>query len=243
MRSKAGFTLVELLVSMSIGTLVLLLAVTALRSTGDGYGRSTGGIAAEREARALLNQLGEDLSKALRGREMRFEEGGDRWRRDEIGFLCLQPRDAQAREEAIGDLCAVVYRVADVPLGDGVLRCLVRGFRGSRETFEALEAGNLASLYAERPEDEPIAYGVVEFEAEPLVREEGGGWRTWEADPEWTGPEAVRLRLVVARRQLLDKLSDAGGWESSPLLGDPEEVDRNRDLEVYEVIHPFSHEG
>ncbi len=242
MKARAGFTLIELMVSMALGAVVLLLAVGALRAVGDGYGRSTDGVAAEREARAVLTQAAEDLSKGVGGREMVFERNGEGWRRDRLGFFCLQPADAQSDAERVGDLCAVVYYVEDIEIGGDTVRCLMRGFRGSGETFEALRNDNETSLFAREDADEPVAFGVVSFEVNPVLREDDG-WTEWRAeeDPEWTGPDAVGLRVVVARRELIAKLRDSGGWNGSPLLGEPEEADRSDQLEIYEILQSFAH--
>ena len=245
-RQAAGFTLVEMMVSMAVGTIIILLAVSLLRTTSEGYDRNTGNMAAEREARAALTQATEDLSKLVEGDELLIEEAGGGWRRDRLGFLCLQPEDAQSRDERVGDLCAVVYYVRDLEIGRDTVRCLVRGFRGSGEVFPAVKAGTVASLYQPQPQDEPIAFGVLSFESEGLVRG-AGDWRRWQPrppdDPFGAGPDAVRLRLVVARREMLGKLREAGDWENPPLLGPPAEAERSKHLEVYEVIHPLAHES
>jgi prepilin-type N-terminal cleavage/methylation domain-containing protein len=248
-RDPAGFTLVEMMVSMAVGTIIILLAVSLLRTTSDGYDRNTGNMAAEREARAALTQAGEDLSKRIAGHELLAEgrEGG--WPQDRLGFLCLQPEDAQSRDERVGDLCAVVYYVRNLEIGRDTVRCLVRGFRGSGEVFPALEAGTVAALYEPQPQDEPIAFGVLAFEVEGLRREGRewarwqGSWRAQPVDPVAEPPAALRLRLVVARRELLGKLRDSGDWVGHPLLGPPDEAERSKYLEVYEVIQALSHES
>lgn len=254
MRARRGFSLIELMVSMAVGMIVLLLAVSALRAVGEGYGRGTDGVAAEREARAVLTQAAEDLSKAVSGLEMVFEDSGSGWRRDRLGFFCLQPDDAQADSERVGDLCAVVYYVEDIEVGGELVRCLMRGFRGSQESFAALRSGDGSSLFEPDESDEPVSFGVIQFKVEPLVRQavegeggEGSGeWVEWTPaeDPEeeaWEGPDAVRLGLVVARRELIAKLRDGGAWDSSPLLGDPERADESDQLELYEILQPFAH--
>ncbi|MCH7227182.1 PilW family protein [Haloferula sp. A504] len=242
MRTRAGFTLVELIVSMAIGSIVLLLAVGALRAVGEGYGRGTDGVAAEREARAVLTQAAEDLSKAVGGREMVFEQNGEGWHRDRLGFFCLQPPDAQSDAERVGDLCAVVYYVSDIEMGGDTVRCMMRGFRGSGETFEALRAGEEAGLFLPDPADEPVAFGVVSFEMKPLLRD-ATGWTAWRAedDPGWNGPDAVAMRIVVARRELSAKLRDSAAWDASPLLGEPDEAELSDQLEIYEILQHFAH--
>ena len=243
MKRSPGFTLVEILASTGIGAVVLLLAVAALRTTGNEYGRSTDGVAAERESRAILTQVAEDMSKASGG-ELEIENSSDPWRRDTLGFTCLQPADAQAKDEAVGDLCLVYYYVKDLEIGRDTVRCLMRGFRSSETVFDALKGKRLDDLYEERSVDEPVAFGVLSFEVEPLVREKGGAWKVWQDNPDdpFAGtPAVVKMKLVVARRELASKLRTADDWDSSPLIGDPDDAKRSKLLEVYEIIHPFGH--
>jgi len=244
---KRGFTLIELMVAMSVGMIVLLAAVGMLQSAGDGYGRNTDGISAEREARAVLTQAGEDLSKAVRKRLLVESQDVGGWKADRLGFLCLQPADAQSENERLGDLCAVVYYLQDLPMGGQSVRCLMRGFRGSAETFEAVGGGRVGSLYQPKSTDEPVAFGVVAFEVEPLVRGAGGKFEKWQAptDPdaevtEW--PSSLRMSLVVARKELTGKLRVAADWQTHPLLGLPADAANSRQLEIYEALQPFGHE-
>lgn len=236
-----GFTLVEMMVSMVIASIVLVLAVGVLHSTSDSYGRNTGSVAAEREARAVLTQAAEDLSKAVMGERAEIEAQGSGWRQDRLGFLCLQPPDAQSKTQRVGDLCAVVYYVQDLQIGRDTVRCLLRGFRGSEETFQAVKTGTVDGLYDARPADEPVSFGVLSFEAEPLGRTAEGQWQ--KQTEEDKAPEAVRMRLVVARRELLGKLRTTADWNGHPLIGLPSEVERSKYLEAYEVIQPFAHES
>lgn len=247
MKKHSGFTLIELVVSMGIGMIILLLAVTSLNSASTGYGRNTDGISAEREARAVLTQIAEDLSKAVWHKDTVVEKGTEPRRRDKIGFLFLQPADAQTEAEHIGDLCATVYYVADLATGGREVRCLMRGFRGSEETFEAIRSDDVASLFDAVESDEPISIGVLSFEVSPLERQEGGGWTDWidqrttdSDDPFASAPQGVKLRLVVARRELMAKLRASEDWDQSPLIPKPDLDNESKQVEVYEILHPFS---
>ncbi|MGE9271111.1 MAG: prepilin-type N-terminal cleavage/methylation domain-containing protein, partial [Verrucomicrobiales bacterium] len=177
--ANRGFTLVEMMVSMAMGSVVLVLAVVSLRSTGDGYSRSTNGVSAEREARAGLTIATEDLAKAVSGQEMVFGGDEDGWPQDKLGFPCLQPEDAQTPDDLEGDLCAVVYYLKDLQVGRDWVRCLMRGFRDSRETYEAIRGLKVTSLYEAQEVDEPVAFGVLSFAVEPLLRGVGGAWEDW----------------------------------------------------------------
>ena len=241
MKRAQGFTLVEILASTAIGAVVLLLAVASLNRTGNEYGRSTDGVAAEREARAILTQVAEDMSKAS-AYSLEIEESNDGWRQDKLGFTCLQPADAQAKDEAIGDLCLVYYYVKDLEIGRETVRCLMRGFRSSDEVFRAVKDDSVEDLYEERTVDEPVAFGVIAFEAEGLLRQKGGSWKVWKKnsdDPFAEMPDVVRMKLVVARRELVAKLRTSEDWNSSPLIGDPQKAERSKLLEIYEITHPF----
>lgn len=229
---------------MGIGMVVLLLAVSSLDSAGKGYGRNTDGITSEREARASLTQIGEDLSRAVWHRDTLVKHEGEDRALDQLGFLMLQPDDAQSDDERIGDLCATVYYVADLDTGGRMVRCLMRGFRNSQATFEAVKEGNVASLFGKTDADEPVAFGVLSFGVTPLRRMESGEWHDMEEGEMSSGttqPEAFRLKLLLARRELAAKLMRSEDWEQSRLIPDSEHVEESNQVEFYEVIQNFAH--
>ena len=169
-----GFSLIELMFSMAIGSVILILAATMLGSSGEGYERIGGSVASEREARALFTQLSADLATARFHKDGVIEKSSKSWSADRIGFLSLQPAQAQTDKNRIGDLCAVSYYTKDLTIGGKTVRCLMRGFRESKETFEALRDDKVKLLFdpptnPELDTDEPVAFGVVSFEAHPKV--------------------------------------------------------------------------
>lgn len=246
-----GFSLIELMCSMAIGATILVAAAALLGSSGEGYERVGGGVASEREARALMTQLSTDLATARFHKDGIMEKSGDSWVKDRLGFLSLQPSQAQSKDELIGDLCAVHYYIDDIKIGGKVVRCLMRGFKGSKPTFDALKGNTVPSLFLKSGAgganvDEPVAFGVVSFQATPKSRDADGKWIDWVKN-DITGPEALDVRLVIARRELTGKLTTAGDWDgagkSGRLLGNPNETDRNKSLEVYGTLIRFgSHE-
>ena len=235
-RHPRGFTLIELLFSMVIGSVLLVVAATMLGSSGDGYERIGGNVASEREARAVINQLAADLSTARFHKDAVTEKSIAAWPRDKLGFLSLQPAQAQSKAGRIGDLCAVNYYISDLTIGGKKVRCLMRGFRESHETFEALREDKVGSLFEQKPavdSDEPVAFGVISFEARPRSRDSGGQWIDWVKNDQ-TGPEAFDLKLVLARRDLAGKLKLPADWDGGgSLLGDASKADRNKNLEIY----------
>ena len=238
-RQPRGFTLIELMVSMAIGSILLLAAAVLLGSSGDNYERISGGVAAEREARALITRFTSDLSAATFHKDGVFEQSTTSWPADRIGFLSLQPSEAQSDAGRIGDLCAVSYYLKDLPINGNSIRCLMRGFRESKDTFDALGNDSIPSLFAPQGGiDEPVAFGVVSFEARPKSRDPSGKWIDWVPN-DITAPEALETRLVVARRALAARLKTTADWDGSALLGTPAEAGRNKDLEIFSALIRF----
>jgi hypothetical protein len=226
------------MVSMAIGSIILLAAASLLGGSGESYERVGGSVAAEREARAIITQLGTDLNSAHFHKDAVIRLDISAWPDDQLGFLSLQPDAAQSDDKRIGDLCAVNYYLDDLNIGGKKVRCLMRGFRESRETFDALEAGTIADLFTLRNGiDEPVAFNVVSFQARPMVREPGGAWTTWIPNADGTiAPDAVDVRLVIARRDLAGRLQTTSDWDgvgSGGKLGNSADADHNPDLEVY----------
>jgi prepilin-type N-terminal cleavage/methylation domain-containing protein len=239
--SRRGFTLIELMATMAIGGGLLLLAAGLLGRAGQGYARGSDGVAAEREARAALALIADDLAQAVWHRDCVLDPGGgDGWPRARLGLLSLQAGDAQSDQGRAGDLCAIHYQLRDLRIGQKTVRCLMRGFHDSAAVFPSLAAGSAAPLFEARDDDEPLAFGVLAFEARPLVRKADGKLADWVPDEARSqAPDFVRLRLVIARRDLLAKLSTAADWDAHPLLGDPARAAEHPQLEVHESLLRF----
>ncbi len=238
-RQNCGFTLIELMCSMAIGSIILFTAVSVLGSSGDSYTRVSGGMVVEREARVVVAQMTSDLSSAMFHKDAVFEKSTGNWSADRIGFLSLQPADAQADADRIGDLCAVSYYLKNLTIDGKSVRCLMRGFRDSRQTFASLGSDAVSSLISEQSAlDEPIAFNVVSFEFRPKSRDASGRWVDWVVD-DVAGPAALDLRLIIARRNLAERLIQPSDWDGRKWLGNPSDADRNKDLEIYGAMIRF----
>ena len=246
-RCDSGFSLIELMFSMAIGSVILILAVTLLGTSGDGYELASGRVACDQEARAVITQLSSDLATAVFYKEGIIEKSSVKWPVDRLGFLSLQPESAQTDLGRIGDLCAVNYYVHDLTLGGKTVRCLMRGFRESNDTFKSLRDEDTAPLFEPKLTlDEPIAFGVVSFEARPQLRDSQGKWIDWVKD-DIVGPEALQIKIVIARRNLTGKLKLPDDWDGNgsteKLLGEAAKADRNKNLEVYATTLRFGNYG
>lgn len=240
-----GFSLIELMFSMAIGSIILIVAATLLGTSGDSYERISGGITSEREARAVITQLSADLATAVFHPYDIIEKSQATWPLDRLGFLSLQPETAQTESGRIGDLCAVNYYIKDLTYGEKNIRCLMRGFRESRDTFQALRDENPAPLFQLRPYlDEPIAFGIASFEARPKRRDNNGKWIDWIKN-NIVGPEALEIKIIIARPSLTGKLKLPADWdgggENGKLLGNATHADKNKNLNTYATTLRFGH--
>lgn len=239
-----GFTLVELMFSLAVGAVVLLAAAAFLGSSADGYAKVGGNVSTERENRMIMSEISSELSSAVFHEDMRLERTGVTWPTAHLGFLTLRPVDAQSANNQIGDLCAVHYYLKDLTIGGRVVRCVMRGFRDSKQTFDALRNDTMGALFApDDVMDEPIALRVVSFDANPLVMDASGNWVD-APQPLVDAPEAVRIRLVIVRPSLSGRLVAAADWDGTTAMaeremGNPSEARRNAHLQVFESVLPF----
>lgn len=242
-RKSNGFTLVELMIAMTIGTVVLLTAAAMLGRGGDEYARIGGNVGSEREARAIVTQLGEDLRCATFHADSVFEKSGAAWPLDRLGVFVLQPADAQSTQGHLGDLCAVQYYLRDLMINGKAVRCLMRGFRESKDTFAAIGRGEAPRLFTPAERDEPVAFGVLAFEARPKSRDASGAWLDW-VKSSTIPPEAVELKLVIARRETAAKLTTSAAWDgggrTARLLGSYPNARANKHIEVVSTIVRFA---
>lgn len=231
-----GFTLMELMVSMAIGSIVLFVAASMLGTAGDSYDRIAGDVASDRDARAAISQLTLDLSSALFHKECAFDTSAKSWPSDSMGFLTLQPLEAQTQVGRIGDVCAVHYYIQDITSGGSTVRCLMRGFLESAPTFAALSQTPVPPIFTVSPADEIMAFGVVSFEAKPKFRNLDGVLIDWSPSTN-TNPNAIDFKLIVARKDLVSRLTTPAAWDGSgnhaKLLGNPTNAHNHADLDVY----------
>jgi prepilin-type N-terminal cleavage/methylation domain-containing protein len=238
-----GFSLIELLVSTAIISIILILAASMLDRSTDSYGQIHASIASDREARSAITQLTSDLSNASFHKDGLFEQSAKTWPVDRLGFLSLKPVDSQTPATCIGDGCAVNYYIKDLKIGGKVVRCLMRGFRESNDTFAALRSGSVSSLFQQRENlDEPMAFGVISFEARPKTKDVQGKWLDW-ATNDKVSPQAIEIKLVIVRQEMMIRLNDSRDWDGTTAvgetLGSAAESSHNKNLEVYQATLRF----
>jgi prepilin-type N-terminal cleavage/methylation domain-containing protein len=134
--SKAGFTLLELLVSSAILSIVMMVLLTSV-STGLSLWRSTEQkVSVDREGRTAMHILEEDLRGMVNPSNTslmpRFDTLRDAQR--PLRFLTVKPKDYQANQADVGDVCFVEYRY--------ISNALSRASLDSEATFAAMTNGS-----------------------------------------------------------------------------------------------------
>jgi prepilin-type N-terminal cleavage/methylation domain-containing protein len=103
-----GFTLVELLVAMSITTILLLTMLQVTAWSLNLWRSSEGKNAAGREGQGALQLIRQDLQTMIVPTNTNF------WPQvvgsNGVRFLALKPKDFQANDGGDGDVCFVEYR-------------------------------------------------------------------------------------------------------------------------------------
>jgi hypothetical protein len=190
--------------------------------------------------------LTSDFSTACYHKDMQFTASTILWPTDQIGFLSLKSACSQTDTVHIGDLCSVNYYVKDLIINGKMVRCLMKGFSASHDTFDALKTKNPSSLFKENLSlDEPIAFGVLSFEARLRVKDDSGKWIEWEKN-DMLDPQRVEIKLVIVRREMMGRLIQSQDWDGTSnvgiALGKATESGRNKNLEVYQAMLPFGND-
>lgn len=142
--AAAGFTLLELLVSMAVMSIVLAVMFVALSTSMSLWRNTDSKIASDREARAVEFLLARDLANIVIPAQTNF------WPRVSVAgnstylrFLALVPGTAQSTSAAdMGDVCYVEYAV--VPSTNGPGREVRRLLWPSAQTYvSVIQAGAL----------------------------------------------------------------------------------------------------
>jgi prepilin-type N-terminal cleavage/methylation domain-containing protein len=243
-----GFTLAELMVSMSIGSFLLLIVLAVVGAGGDGYDAATQRVDANVEARAGLTTLADDIASMLYDENFVVSELNGSWSGSELSFLTLKPRTAQDSSQAAGDLCFVHYYTAVTQQLEGetgpFTRKLYRRLVSSAEVISTLKGGGDYTTPVRDPkrrEDEAIAFNVVQFLVKPMVEQDGGEAEEWQEGDE--APDYIEVTLRVTDSRTAALLPDEADWESGSglaegLLGSEADPEAGKNLRTYEVVIP-----
>lgn len=245
---SGGFTLAELMVSMTIGSVLLLVVLAVVQSGGDGYSTATQRVDANVEARAALTTLADDLSSVKFDDNFVLKEVVGSWSGSELSFLTLKPPTAQDRSLALGDLCFVHYYTAVTRQLEGTTgpysRKLYRRLVSSRAVMDVLRnGGNFETPVVDpnRPEDEAVAFNVVQFLVTGKVEADDGtvvDWTKGNGEPDF-----VEVTLRVTDNKTAALFTEQGDWEATSdlarrMLGTEADPESGQRLRTYHVEVP-----
>lgn len=230
-RREAGFTLLELLISMTILSLLLVILMAIVDSSTKLWRVSENRVDSFREARAALNVIAADLRGALAtGNENFFQintstnlpstalsppEAGN------LFFLTRMPADAQSPESNDSDVCAVGYFLAydSVVFGSGERTMnLYRFFENSNETFKLIEDDK---KLPDRPlttgpsGEEVLARNIVKFEVSAFVYSDSGTLEKFVPSPETPFPDVLEISLVALNNEIAQRLKSESDWRQT----------------------------
>lgn len=196
----AGFTLMELMVTMAILTIILGMALQVTNSTRNSIRISEGKSVNDSYARKAFAQIGRDFSQIIARDDVRVELTS-RSGNDKLAFLCnTRGLDASG---AIGDrlVSLVTYELEQDPREGVVLR---RGSNGHRFSDPATQSLNLNPAVqfssVPTPNVQTLSRNVIRFEVEYLVQGTNGVTR----ENTFTGNSISNLKGVVITLATLD---------------------------------------
>ncbi len=232
MRSRFGFTLLEVMVATVVVMLAMVLGFSVLEQSRSAYVRAADGDAVDADLRELFRLMAEDASSMSGRAGWRHRVSEGHWAADEVSWQFLRPAAAQSPDAWIGDCCVVRYRLSDQLVNGRVVRCLMRSVMDSGQWRER-EVSGVCDWPADQPE-EMVAEGVVSFRVQPVV---------WNAESGWSPcPDgdrmavAMRVEVVAASRPIRQRLRSAQDWDASLLLRDPERVETHPDLVLSQAL-------
>lgn len=169
-KTRPGFTMIELLVSMAITSVLMLVMFSLVGQSTDSYTQTQRAVNTLSQARAFLQFFDRELSTRLPATRLIHEMGSGTGvaGTDRIAFVRAISIDEELAANP-GDLNTSYYYVEYS--GDGANAespKLFRGVLGASETQALLTAGGEPMFPTSKPAtDEPIVPNILGFEARP----------------------------------------------------------------------------
>lgn len=237
-RRSRGFTLLELLVAITVLSLLLVILLGMVEASTQLWRANENRVDAYREARAAINRIANDLSSIYASKnEKHFltHEDSDSPKitaatppehmEGRLFFLTALPTDAQEDGKNKSDLCAVGYFLGydkTSLIGKGTDSYnLYRYFRSSDDTFNALRTGKPfdgISLNT-APTDtrtEIIARNIVSFTVTPLTIDplDSETLKEFSKSDRTPFPDIVEIHLTAISNEASKRLLTEGNWKS-----------------------------
>lgn len=215
-----GFTLVELLVAMSITSIIVLVLFGLVGQTTTNYRFSQRKITTLSDARAFLQFIEAELTGRISHTKFHWQQ--DSLTSSRCAFTITRAAEEFLANPAEGDLSTVVYYLDFTP--DDLQRSSFKVFRKKLDaatTQQLLEQQTAAPFPTVNPStDEAILYNCLTFSLKPLRRLPTGAFQPWTAS-DLIAPDAVELTLEIIDDFSSQKLRSAPQWLALASTTDP----------------------
>lgn len=213
--AASGMTLLEVMVAVSISSILLLSLALILGNTSGIYADTEKTVETLRDGRAALGILRDDMAGFMgqqRGLPVVYERDdaslSTRW-----GFFTARSPRAQEPGRNAGDLCFVWYYTLITSDKNGrASRKLFRQFLSSADALPLLGQPNPPALVPDPENDDAIAFNVLDFRCEFRRRGVNGEWVAAESAEEIRQAVEVTVVLRVLTNEAAGSLETAADW-------------------------------
>jgi len=213
-RPRAAFTLLELMVSMSILAILIILLMSIVDASTKLWRQNENRVDSYREARAALNVIVSDLSSMYVSANTNFfqyDDGDDK----KTLFLTALPSDSQEPGDDKSDICEVSYqrRKGRTSVRTRDSYNLYRGFRSSSPTFTNL---NDAGPLPPNPPEEVLARNVSAFKIDAYSVDPAGSTTKFDPkNPKTPMPDLLVVHLTALNQETVAKFKDSDDWKNT----------------------------
>jgi len=222
-KKSSAFTLLELLVAVSVLSILLVILMNIVQSATSLWRSSENRVEAYREARAALQVISSDLRNTLATTNTNFFSTNLPTNSPNIGFLATMPLSSQ-NTNSLGDVCTIGYfRAYDnkSPVAGATGRQsynLYRYFVESNETFANLTGRATAVLTASLDTNhfEILARNIIGFNATCYVTN-SGNLTPWTPNATTPMPNLVEITITAVnneRTQRFPARNASGDWDN-----------------------------
>ena len=210
-KKKTAFSLLELLVAVSVLSILLVILLNIVQGATNLWRTSENKVEAYREARAALQVISSDLRNALASTNTSFFRTNISGypSATNLAFLATLPLSSQ-NIDSLSDVCTVGYFLAynnKSPVAGATGRQsynLYRYFVESNETFEKLTGASGPTGVLDLDSDFPpeiLARNVVSFNATYSVTNASGGFTPWTQSVTTPMPHVVEIQITAVNNE------------------------------------------
>ena len=239
--SPTGFTIIELLVAMTIASVLIVTLLSLVGNTTESYIRNQRAVNNISQARAFIHFFESEIETRMPASYF-IQRTQDPFigpeSSDKLAFIrVLSPDDQEYFENPPentdpplqpdpGDLGGVAYYADYLPAtGSSVVPALFRKQIGPKETQDILEAGSSATVPNNDPEtDEAIVLNLVEFRIRPKIYGSNGALEVWTEDSA-ESPSVLELTIRFLDDSSAQRFKTQAEWNR--LATNPRDQEKN----------------